>query len=190
MWIVAGVLLGAVVLLTVAGLHIGPHGHGLAAVVGVCAAAWLVVMAVRGLTEPLVFGLLGADLALSAGLGALAWKGLTESSRPSLHLRRPIGSSGVAISVLEPVGVVRVAGEEWSAESLSGDIAAGTKVQVVGREGVRLQVWAEDLVPLPGRPLELGDLLAQPRSGEGNRGTGTAGGGSAPGGDESEAAES
>jgi membrane-bound ClpP family serine protease len=56
------------------------------------------------------------------------------------HLR---GTSGVAVTQLTPVGVVRVAGENWSAESVSGTLPAGAPVHVLGVRGVRLDVWSE-----------------------------------------------
>jgi hypothetical protein len=45
---------------------------------------------------------------------------------------------------MSPDGIVRVRGENWSATSLNGEIAAGGAVQVVNVIGVRLQVWGEE----------------------------------------------
>lgn len=143
MWIVAGVLLGSMVLAALASLHVGPHGHGVAALLGVLAAVWLLVMVGLGLGRPLLFALLGADVVLSGGLGFLAWKGFTAPAPEDAHERGPSGRLGVAMSDLDPYGIVRVGGEEWSAESVNGRIAAGDRVQVVGREGIRVQVWGE-----------------------------------------------
>ena len=53
------------------------------------------------------------------------------------------GTSGVAVTELTPVGVVRVGGENWSAESVSGPLPAGAPVHVLGARGVRLEVWSE-----------------------------------------------
>ena len=44
---------------------------------------------------------------------------------------------------LTPVGVVRVGGENWSAESVSGTLPAGAPVHVLAARGVRLEVWSE-----------------------------------------------
>ncbi len=77
MWVVAGVLLGLVVLVSLIGFHVGPHAHATAGVLGLLAALWLVVMAVDGRTAPVLWALLSADLVVSAGIGTLAWKGLT-----------------------------------------------------------------------------------------------------------------
>ncbi len=51
-----------------------------------------------------------------------------------------VGVPGIAISDLTPRGMVRVKGEEWSAESLDGSIMNGEPIKVVKVEGLRLQV--------------------------------------------------
>jgi len=53
------------------------------------------------------------------------------------------GATGTALTALSPVGVVRVAGESWTATSLSGSLPAGAPVHVVRVHGVRLDVWSE-----------------------------------------------
>jgi membrane protein implicated in regulation of membrane protease activity len=53
------------------------------------------------------------------------------------------GTDGVAVTALAPLGVVQVAGEKWSAESVSGQLPAGAPVHVLGVRGVRLEVWSE-----------------------------------------------
>jgi membrane-bound serine protease (ClpP class) len=53
------------------------------------------------------------------------------------------GSDGVAMTPLTPMGVVQVAGEKWTAESVSGPLPAGAPVHVLGVRGVRLEVWSE-----------------------------------------------
>ena len=55
----------------------------------------------------------------------------------------PHGESGMTVTALTPVGVVRVAGETWTATSLSGMLAVGAPVHVVRVNGVRLDVWSE-----------------------------------------------
>jgi membrane protein implicated in regulation of membrane protease activity len=144
MWAVAGVLLGIVLLVAVLGFHIGPHGHVAAGAVGAAAAVWLVVMALDGLATPLLWLLLGADLAVSGGVGVLGWNGLRAShDAHAIQPTRIEGESGVVESPLEPDGVVRVRGETWSATSLNGNLPAGGRVQVVAVKGVRLEVWGE-----------------------------------------------
>jgi membrane-bound serine protease (ClpP class) len=51
-----------------------------------------------------------------------------------------IGKSGVAITDLRPKGEVRVVGEMWRAESLSGDIAKGEHVTVKALNGLVVMV--------------------------------------------------
>ncbi|HLI15018.1 MAG TPA: NfeD family protein [Acidimicrobiales bacterium] len=143
MWVVAGVLLGLVVLGVVGGFHLGPHGHGLAALAGVAAACWLVAMAALGYARPLLYLLLGADLAVSAGVGALALAGLRHRRRAREGLASLESELGVATTPLDPDGVVRVRGETWSATSLNGYVPAGATVQVIRARGVRLEVWGE-----------------------------------------------
>jgi membrane-bound serine protease (ClpP class) len=51
-----------------------------------------------------------------------------------------IGQFGVADTDLSPAGKVILGGELWKAESLEGDIPAGTAVRVEGEEGLTLKV--------------------------------------------------
>jgi membrane protein implicated in regulation of membrane protease activity len=146
MWVIAGALIGLMVLVGLVGFHSGPHAHAAAGVIGVVAAAWLVVMAIDGRSAPLLWALLGADLVVSAGIGILAWKGLSSAapSAPDRHGGVPEGTEAVAVSALAPEGVVVVQGEQWSAVSLNGDVPVGARVHVIGGSGVRLEVWRED----------------------------------------------
>ena len=146
MWVIAGVLLGLVVLASLIGFHVGPHAHVAAGIFGVLAAAWLVVMAVDGRSAPVLWALLSADLVVSAGIGTLAWKGLTTRgiNVADRHLVSPNGAEGVAIGDLDPEGIVRVNGENWSAVAVNGAVQAGTPVQVVRVAGVRLEVWGDE----------------------------------------------
>lgn len=155
MWVVAGILLGMVALSALVGFHTGPHTHAVSAVVGVLAAIWLIVMLAVGPSRPLIYILLGADISISALLGYGGWRAL-ESSRSTASAHRAgietlRGRMGTAVSDLTPSGVVRVGGEEWSAVSLNGSVPAGTSVQVIEAEGVRLGVWGE------GEPAALGE---------------------------------
>jgi len=51
-----------------------------------------------------------------------------------------IGATGVALTELKPQGIVRVRGEDWSAEALEGFIPAGSRVEVRAIEGLTLKV--------------------------------------------------
>ena len=150
MWAVAGILLGLVVIAALLGFHAGPHVHVTAGVLGLLAAAWLVAIAVGGSSWPGLWVLLSADLVISAGVGALAWKGLTtpQAGGEAQHRQRSLdGAHGVAVTDLTPGGIVRVLGEQWSAVAANGSARAGTVVQVLRSQGVRLEVWAEELSP-------------------------------------------
>ncbi len=150
MWIIAGVLLGLVVLASLVGFHSGPHVHAAAGVIGVAAAAWLVVMAVDGRSAPILWALLTADLVVSAGVGVMAWLGLSRRPTPGHRVVSLEGAEGVAVSDLAPEGIVRVRGEQWSAMSVNGTVRAGTRVQVLRASGVHLDVWGEDEEPALG----------------------------------------
>lgn len=147
MWLVAGVLLGVVVLVALVGFHTGPHAHVAAGVLGLVAGGWLVAMAIDDKARTsLLFALLGADLVVSGGVGFAAWRGLS-SRRSQLAGGSPHsveGAMGVAVGGLSPNGVVRIRGESWSATSLNGTVPDGAAVQVISVEGVRLNVWGEE----------------------------------------------
>jgi len=149
MWFVAGVLLGLLVLASLVGFHTGPHAHFAAGVIGVCAAAWLVFMAVDGRSAPVLWALLSADLVISAGVGIMAWNGLSGRATAMHHATSLEGAEGVAVSDLTPEGIVRVRGEQWSAVSVNGNVRKGRRVQVLRTEGVHLEVWGEDNEALP-----------------------------------------
>ena len=146
MWVAVGVMLGLVVVASLLGFHFGPHGHVVGVVLGVVTAILLLVMAATGHARPLLWVLLGADVAISGGLAALAWNGLKFASRqlPGSPHTNLVGTDGVAVSDLDPSGIVRVRGENWSATSMNGPVRAGTGVQVIEVAGVRLNVWSED----------------------------------------------
>ncbi|MDA8292672.1 MAG: NfeD family protein [Actinomycetota bacterium] len=151
MWVVAGVLLGIVVLATLVGFHVGPHAHAVAGIAGAAAAAWLAFMLVDGATRPLLVALLAADVVVSGGVGFAAWRvlSLRRSAGPEHSTRRLEAAMGVAVGPLDPTGVVRVKGESWSATSLNGPVRDGASVQVISVDGIRLNVWGEDSSPLP-----------------------------------------
>jgi membrane-bound ClpP family serine protease len=97
---------------------------------------------------------LGADVVVAAGVGALAWKGLSapDAATEDSHLTQLEGLEGVTVSELAPDGIVRVRGELWSAVSLHGTVPARSPVQVFRHAGVRLEVWGDEAqVPSPAR---------------------------------------
>jgi membrane-bound ClpP family serine protease len=92
------------------------------------AAWWLLALSAAAAGTAVVV----ASVALSQRLR------LASLAPPSLR-----GAEGKALTALDPVGVVRVAGETWTAESLSGSLPAGSAVHVARVDGVRLAVWSE-----------------------------------------------
>jgi membrane-bound ClpP family serine protease len=146
MWIITGVLLGSVCLATVVGFHTGPHAHAVAGVAGLLVAGWLAYLALGRGAGSVLWPLFFADLVVSAGVGALAWKGLSGSGTilETFHLSSLEGAEGVVVSELAPEGIVSVRGEQWSAISVNGNAAPRTRVQVLRAAGVRLEVWGED----------------------------------------------
>ena len=167
MWVIAGVLLGVVVLAALLGFHVGPHAHVVAGVFGALAAVWLLVMALDGRTAPVLWALLGADLVVSAGVATVAWKGLTTNGGyvAGRRLVTPVGAEGVAVGDLAPDGIVRVNGENWSAVAANGTIRAGSTVEVLSVSGVRLEVWSDDALASPG-PDELESALSENSAGD------------------------
>lgn len=152
MWVIAGILLGLVVLTSLVGFHTGPHSHVAAGAIGLVAAAWLVVMAVVGRSAPLLWALLSADLVVSAGIGVMGWFGLSHRASGAHRVTNLDAAEGVALSDLAPKGIVSVRGEQWSARSVNGRVRAGGRVQVIRVSGVHLDVWAEEPEPEPDGP--------------------------------------
>jgi membrane-bound serine protease (ClpP class) len=57
--------------------------------------------------------------------------------------RTVIGAEGTVLTPLEPVGVVRVRGESWTARSTSDPVPRGARVRVTGMAGLTLEVAPE-----------------------------------------------
>jgi len=143
-WVVAGILIGLALATALAGFHVGPHLHVAAGVIGMVAAAWLVVMVVHGQSQATLWALLVAMLVVSAGAVSVGWYGLSGRGTIAYHPEMIEGAEGVAVVDLAPEGLVRVRGEQWSATSVNGTARAGTRVQVLRVSGLRLEVWAEE----------------------------------------------
>ena len=79
---------------------------------------------------------------LAASLRTLAAARKTDYVSPSANV---VGQPGKVVSPLEPRGTVRVNGERWTAESLSGQpIPEGVEVVVIDRDGLTLKVSEAD----------------------------------------------
>jgi membrane-bound ClpP family serine protease len=164
MWVVVGVLLGVVLLSSLLGFHVGPHAHVFAAGLGAAVAVVLFLLAATGHLSATLWTLFGADLAVSAGVGTVGWKGLTTARvRPYGHGSAGlVGLEGVAVTDLAPDGIVRIRGENWSSTSLNGTVQAGSSVQVVKASGVRLSVWGDEAIDEVAPRPEIGTLHDDP----------------------------
>ena len=66
-----------------------------------------------------------------------------QMQKPATGLEALRGALGECIIDIDPAGTVRVHGEVWNANSLSGRINAGEKVRIAGVKGLTLLVEAE-----------------------------------------------
>ena len=83
----------------------------------------------------------GTTAALALFVAAALGAGVRAQRRaPAMSGRLAAGAQGVALTTLAPEGVVRVQSEEWTAVAMDEPIPAGTPVEVVSVEGLRLYV--------------------------------------------------
>jgi membrane-bound ClpP family serine protease len=142
--VLAAVLLGSVVVVSLVGFHAGPHLHAVGSALGLAAAVVLVLLAIEGHPASWVWALFACDAAVSAGLGYLAWRGLRSRAMPDSGALTGRASEGIALTELAPEGIVRIHGEQWSAVAVNPPVHAGATVYVTSRGGVRLEVWGEE----------------------------------------------
>jgi membrane-bound serine protease (ClpP class) len=129
-------------------------GHGFALIAGVILGAvgiYLLTFELPYSPSPIT-NIVVVELALLVAFGVLIGLYIRWIIKP---LRRRtkmtgaetlIGKTGTAISDLKPKGEVRVEGEIWHAESLSGDIVNGEKVCVKALNGLVMKV---EKIPIP-----------------------------------------
>ncbi|MDB5247555.1 MAG: nodulation protein NfeD [Segetibacter sp.] len=70
-----------------------------------------------------------------------------QKAKPVTGIEGLIGETGEAMAMLEPTGTVRVHGERWNAESISGSIHKGGKVRVTGIHNLTLFVEQVNATP-------------------------------------------
>jgi membrane-bound serine protease (ClpP class) len=58
----------------------------------------------------------------------------------STGLEAMIGAIGEVMLMLDPIGIVKVNGETWNAESMAGSIAKGEKVRIKEMKNLKLYV--------------------------------------------------
>lgn len=168
-WLVGALLASAVVGVVVAGFHAGGHGWFVPVPVLVLAAAWAITVSAAGWASAAAWVL--AAVALASALAgfvlvvpAIAYRRGAAAPIGTVAL---IGAVGTAVTAMAPKGICRINNETWTAESLSGPLAAGAPVHVAKVDGLRLLVWSEaGAVPGPDvlgtTPLEQSSQLDQP----------------------------
>jgi membrane-bound serine protease (ClpP class) len=75
---------------------------------------------------------------------------------PTMRIENLVGREGVVTTALTPRGVVHVASESWTADSVAGSIPKGSRVRVVGTTGLRLQVAPVDGETVESAPVARG----------------------------------
>jgi membrane-bound serine protease (ClpP class) len=148
--IIGASLLGIVILVVAAGLIVAELklGHGFALMAGVILGAFGIYYLTLGLqySPSPITGLVEIELSLLVVFGVLIglyirWViGPIRRRSKLTGSEAMIGKTGVAITDLKPKGEVRVAGETWCAESLSGDIEKGDQVNVKALKGLVVMV--------------------------------------------------
>jgi membrane-bound ClpP family serine protease len=143
-WLIGAVLVVMVVGASATGAHAGPHSLVGIALAWVAAIGWWVAAAAIGGTSATAWVLAGVAGGLSAVSIALALPALRVRQLPPPAEGGPApGDPGRAVTELDPVGVVQLNSESWTAESVNGTVPAGSEVRVVSSDGVRLRVWSD-----------------------------------------------
>jgi membrane protein implicated in regulation of membrane protease activity len=120
---------------------------------GLLAAAALVAAVVAGMGGPLLAQVLG--FAITAGVGLLIVRPIARRQMTHTPLVREgsyalVGKKAVVIEeVTGTQGLIKLAGEVWSARALDEDhvIPAGTPVDVMEIEGATAVVYPRELLP-------------------------------------------
>ena len=80
----------------------------------------------------------------------------TRKLRPATPDQRLLGLEGVVTTTLAPSGVVLIASEQWSAVSTAGAVPVGSRIRVVGVDGLRVRVEPVENRPEDGFPVAPG----------------------------------
>ena len=140
-----GVVLAILLVLTwILCAHAGGHAWLVPVPAGALAVLWLIAVSSGHQSSAAEWGLAGASAGLIALAVTVAGTALRQGGGP-VGWSAPVlrGVEGVAVTALDPVGVVQLAGETWTAESVSGPLLAGAPVHVISTQGLRLVVWSE-----------------------------------------------
>lgn len=149
MLLAALILLAAVLGIALLSLHVGPHGFLVTAAVGVLGLVGVGVASSRGhaFTASIAGAFAGTALVSALALfGGI--RGVRAARRTPTRsvMSRLYNARGVVTSDIDPVGIVQIAGESWSATSGGGPIHVGAQVYVLGRDGLRLTVAEETAI--------------------------------------------
>jgi membrane-bound serine protease (ClpP class) len=93
-----------------------------------------------------VFGISLGLIITSVGLSVLFFTFIigagirAQKAKPVTGMEGFIGETGIVLTALNPLGTVRVHGEIWQAETLSGIIEVGRGVRVLSMNHFRLTV--------------------------------------------------
>ena len=141
-WATGAILLALLVATGLLAAHAGGHAWFVPLPALVLAVLWAFTVSA---SSPAAGWWLVALSAVASGCGVIvAGTALRQRLRGTWAALPPVrGARGVAVTELTPIGVVRVAGEIWSAESVSGKLPAGAPVHALRLRGVRLEVWSE-----------------------------------------------
>ena len=141
-WGTGAVLLVLLIATGVLSAHAGGHAGFVPVPALALAVAWAFTASAR--SPEAGWWLVALSATACAGGAILAGTALRLRLGGSLAVLPPLrGATGVAVTDLSPLGVVRVGGENWSAQSVSGILPVGAPVHVLGVRGVRLDVWSE-----------------------------------------------
>ncbi len=148
--IIGASLLGIVILVIAAALIVAELklGHGFALIAGVVLGAFGIYYLTLGLpySPSPITDIVEIELGLLVAFGiiiGLYIRWVIGPVRRRAKLTGPeamIGKMGIAITNLKPRGEVRVVGEIWSAESLTGDITKDEQVRVKSLKGLVVMV--------------------------------------------------
>lgn len=140
----------AVGLLFLVGMHVGPHGSIVTASIGMGAGVLLTLMLSHSHSSlaAILWSLVVLLFVAVIAVGLAGVRGLRSTQYHSKEavpgLVKLLDSAGVATSRLDPIGTIQIAGKGWSAENDSDDpIEIGTTVFVTRIDGLKLHVIPE-----------------------------------------------
>ncbi|MDA8196132.1 MAG: NfeD family protein [Actinomycetota bacterium] len=158
-FIISFIALTVIVLLI--GFHFGPHStiaSGLLSATLAVIAIVLLATQKNGTVKIHSLLLIASGLISFASIASIALgsRGLKQAAKGfsmggDRNLSKLIGKTGTATSAIDPLGTVSVAGESWSAESVSGPIPKGSQIYVQEADQIHLKVDFDPLSTLKRR---------------------------------------